>query len=217
VPLAQGAPGNGYPWPWSIYKWLDGDIATHARVTDLPRFAAALAEFLVALQQIDTTGGPLPGPHNFYRGAPPAVYDEETRRTIAALDGEIDARAATAVWETALQSTWQRAPVWIHGDVAVNNLLLQDGRLCAVLDFGSSGVGDPACDLVIAWTYFAGPSRETFRAAMPADQATWARGRGWALWKALITLAAHRHTNPTAAAHALHVINEVIADHCQVT
>jgi aminoglycoside phosphotransferase (APT) family kinase protein len=140
------------------------------------------------------------------------VYDAEARGAIAALEDEIDATAATALWEAALATEWQRAPVWIHGDVAVGNLLVENGRLCAVIDFGTCGVGDPACDTVIAWTFLEGESRTAFKAALPVDEATWLRGRGWALWKALITLVGARTTDRARAAEAHRVINEVLAD-----
>lgn len=210
VPLAMGRPAEGYPWPWSVYRWLDGKPAAVGRITDLRQCATALAEFLVALQRIDPSGGPPPGSHNFFRGGPLTVYDGETRRAIAALAGTIDAAAATAVWEAALAATWRGAPVWVHGDVAAGNLLVEGGRLSAVIDFGCSAVGDPACDLAIAWTLFAGGSREAFRAALPLDAATWARGRGWTLWKALITLADPRTPD---ADESRRVLAAVLADH----
>ncbi len=213
VPLAMGVPGGGYPWHWSIYRWLDGETASIERIADLPQFATALARFLTALQQIDSTDGPLPMPHNFYRGGPLTTYDEETRQAIAALDGRIDTGAATEVWEAALATTWRGSPVWVHGDVTTGNLLVEAGRLSAVIDFGCSGVGDPACDLSIAWTFFAGESREMFRAALPLDTATWARGRGWTLWKALITLAALPGTNALAVSESQRVLHAVLADH----
>jgi len=211
----MGRPAAGYPWHWSVYRWLDGEIATVERIADLQQFAIDLAEFLVALYQIDATGGPPPGPHNFFRGGPLTVYDGETRQAIAALAGTIDTDAATAVWDAALAATWHGSPVWVHGDVAAGNLLVRDGRLSAVIDFGSSGVGDPACDLAIAWTLFAGNSREAFRAALPLDDATWARGRGWTLWKALITVAALPGTNALAASSSRRIIDDVLADHDQ--
>lgn len=215
TPLAMGAPGEGYPWHWSIYRWLDGEIATIERIADLREFAARLAGFLTALQRIDPRGGPPPGPHNFYRGGPLTIYDAETRKAIAALDGEIDTVAATTVWEAALDATWHGPPVWVHGDVAAGNLLVTGGQLNAVIDFGCSGVGDPACDLVIAWTLLSGESREAFQEGVLVDGATWARGRGWALWKALITLAEHIHSNPLKAEEARLVIGEVLADYKQ--
>jgi aminoglycoside phosphotransferase (APT) family kinase protein len=215
VPLVKGIPGEGYPWPWSVYRWLEGENATLERITDLSQFAISLAEFLLALQRIDSVGGPPGGEHNFFRGGPLMIYDAETRETIEELTGEVDTDAATRVWESALETTWQGAPVWVHGDVAVGNLLIKTGRLSAVIDFGCSSIGDPACDLVMAWTFFSGESREAFKATLGLDRATWARARGWALWKALITLAEHIHGNPTKAAEARRVIAEVLADHDQ--
>jgi aminoglycoside phosphotransferase (APT) family kinase protein len=213
VPLAMGAPAESYPWPWSIYGWLEGETAAIGRIADLSQFATTLAQFLTALQHIDATGGPPPGQHNFYRGGPLAIYDGETRLAIATLDGTIDTDAVTAVWEAALSTTWHGSPVWVHGDVSAGNLLVKSGRLSAVIDFGSSGVGDPACDLAIAWTLLDGESRDAFRAALPLDRPTWARGRGWTLWKGLITLAQHLGTNPLEAGEARRVIDEVLADH----
>jgi aminoglycoside phosphotransferase (APT) family kinase protein len=213
IPLAMGIPAEGYPWHWSVYRWLDGEKATVERIDDLHQFAAALARFLAALQQIDPTGGPPPGRHNFFRGGPLAIYDTETRDALGALHGKIDSGAGAAVWEAALEATWSGRPVWLHGDLSAPNLLVREGRLSAVIDFGCSGVGDPACDLTIAWTLFSGTSREAFRAALPIDGATWARGRGWALWKGLITLAAGVDTYPVEARKARRAIDEVLADH----
>jgi aminoglycoside phosphotransferase (APT) family kinase protein len=213
IPLAMGEPTEEYPWHWSIYQWLEGENATLARIADLSQFAITLAQFLVALQQIDPAEGPPPGPHNFFRGGPLTVYDMETREAIATLKGRIDTDAVTTVWEAALQATWHGSPVWLHGDVSAGNLLVKKGRLSAVLDFGCSGVGDPACDLTIAWTLFSGESREAFRSALPVDGATWARGRGWALWKGLIVLARHIDSRPIEAARSRYVIEEVLADH----
>lgn len=212
-PIALGAPGQGYPFPWSIYRWLPGETAATARIDDMTALAASLARFLAALQRIDAGGGPPPGLHSAYRGGPLTTYDSETRHTIAILSDEIDAAAATAVWNAALAATWHGSPVWFHGDVAVGNLLVQDGRLSAVIDFGCAGVGDPACDVTIAWTFFDGESREVFRAGLPLDRATWARGRGWALWKALLILAQDIATDPPRAEAARRVIADVIAEH----
>ena len=220
----MGVPAEGYPWPWSIYRWLDGENATVERIADLRQFSTDLAQFLAALQRLDPADGPPPGPHNFFRGGPLSIYDAETRQAIAVLGDTIDAGAAATVWETALQSVWHGLPVWVHGDVSAGNLLVKEGRLSAVIDFGSSGVGDPACDLVINWTLLPNESREAFSAALPLDKATWARGRGWALWKSLIILAKYRTANPSdtnplnflshpEAEKARRVIEEVLADH----
>ncbi|WP_431277891.1 aminoglycoside phosphotransferase family protein [Leifsonia poae] len=187
-PVAQGAPGFGYPFPWSVYRWLDGRPAATAGVGDAVAFASDTARFLVALRDADARGGPAPGEHNFFRGDPPGVYAEETHRAIERLGDRIDGPLARRIWADAESSRWSGDPVWFHGDFATGNLLVQDGRLAAVIDFGTSGVGDPACDLVLAWTLFEGESRETFRRGVGLDDDTWARARGWALWKALITL-----------------------------
>lgn len=191
VPVAAGAPGFGYPFPWSVYRWLDGRPAALDGIGEPVAFAEAVAGFLVALRACPTTDAPGPGTHNFFRGDPPGVYGDETRATIAALAARgdpLDLDAAARVWEEAESSRWQGAPVWFHGDIAVGNLLMRDGRLSAVIDFGTSGVGDPACDLALAWTALDGEARAAYRRVLDLDDATWARGRGWALWKALITL-----------------------------
>ena len=213
APVAIGEPGEGYPWRWSIYQWIGGGTAALERIADLSDFATSLAQFLIALQRIEASAGPPPGPHNFYRGGPLAIYDDETRQAIAALKDRVDADAATEVWEAALAATWYGTPVWLHGDISVGNLLVKAGRLSAVIDFGQLGVGDPACDLPIAWTLFGGESREVFRAMLPLDMETWARGRGWTLWKALIVAAGHTNTNAVEAAQPWRIIDEVLLDH----
>ncbi|TPM37411.1 aminoglycoside phosphotransferase family protein [Mesorhizobium sp. B2-3-4] len=212
APLAMGAPAEGYPWHWSVYGWIAGETAKRERIANLSEFATDLARFLAALKSIDATDGPAPGQHNFFRGGPLSVYDGETRQAISALGNRIDASAATAAWEVALAAAWKGPPVWFHGDVSQGNLLVENGRLSAVIDFGTSGVGDPSCDLAIAWTLFHGQSRNIFRAGIAADQATWARGRGWALWKALITAAGQIDIAPPAIPEAWRVIDAVLAD-----
>ena len=184
-PLAMGNPTSEYPWHWSIYQWLDGETATIERIADLSQFASQLAEFLVALQKCDATDGPVAGPHNFYRGGPLETYDKETRQAINTLDDKSLADALISVWNKALKSTWLKKPVWVHGDIAVGNLLVTKEQLSAVIDFGQLCIGDPACDLAIAWTLFKGENREAFRATLSLDSDTWARGRGWVLWKTL--------------------------------
>jgi aminoglycoside phosphotransferase (APT) family kinase protein len=211
--LAVGAPGAGYPFPWSVRGWLPGATADRARIDDPAGFAVAVAEFIRALQRCDTGGAPLAGEHSFYRGAAPAHYDEETRRCLAELGGHVDTVRAAAVWEAALAARWSGRPVWFHGDIAAGNLLVEDGKLAAVIDFGTSGVGDPACDLVIAWTMLAGDSRRAFRAAVGQDDGTWARARGWALWKALLVMAGTVGTDEAQATVQRRVIDEVLADH----
>ncbi len=186
-PIAVGRPDQTFPFPWSVRRWLAGSPATVDRVGDLDLLAVDLAGFLTSLQRIDPSGGPLPGRRNGFRGGALATYDDETASAVAAPAGEIDAERAMATWHEALATSWDRPAVWVHGDITGSNLLVVDGRLHAVVDFGCVAVGDPACDLTIAWTLFAGTSRRTFQHHLDVDDATWARARGWALWKALIT------------------------------
>ena len=211
TPLAEGQPGEGYPFAWSIYDWLPGEPATRERIADLAQFALDVAGFLNALRRADATGGPLPGQHNFWRGGPVEVYDAETRQALLAFAGKIDTDAAAAIWDRALASSWKLSPVWFHGDIAWGNLLVANGRLGAIIDFGTSGVGDPACDLAIAWTMFSGESRNAFRDALNLDDETWARGRAWTLWKALITVAGH-DANQREAEKAWRVLEDVLSD-----
>ncbi|MBS2539987.1 aminoglycoside phosphotransferase family protein [Catenulispora sp. NF23] len=211
--LGTGAPGQGYPHPWSVRNWLPGTTLDLERLADPAMFATDLAAFIHALQACGTTDGPLAGAHSFYRGASPAHYDDETRRLLAELEGRVDTRRAAGVWEAALAAEWTGAPVWFHGDLATGNLLIDHGRLSAVIDFGTSGVGDPACDLVIAWVTLTGRAREAFRGAVRQDSATWARARGWALWKALIQFGEAIRDNPATAPTFERVISDVLDDH----
>jgi aminoglycoside phosphotransferase (APT) family kinase protein len=214
APLAAGRSGDGYPFEWAVYRWLHGEPASHAVLGDLAQAAADLAGFVAALQRIDPTGGPPPGEHNFFRGVPLAARDEAARTAIAALGDEIDSAAVTAAWEAALETpAWERPLVWIHGDLDARNLLVDDGRLGAVIDFGSVGIGDPACDVMVAWKLLSPETRELFRSALGVDEATWARARGWALSQAVIALAYYTlETNPVLVREARHWLAEVLAE-----
>jgi aminoglycoside phosphotransferase (APT) family kinase protein len=213
VPLAKGRPGEGFPWHWSVYRWIAGEHATLDQLADPVRAAVTLAEFLTALQRIDTSGGPLVVDQRL-RGVPLAMRDGFTRRSIASLSDGIDTEAATALWDASLGvSEWNRAPVWFHGDVLSGNLLFARGDLCAVIDFAGLGVGDPACDLMIAWGLFSGDSRQAFRDALGVDAAAWARGRGHALSQAVQFIPYYLDTNPVGVANARRLLAEVIADY----
>lgn len=213
VPLVKGAPGEGYPMAWSVNRWLAGENAINAPLADPMQAASDMAGFLTALRQIDTTGGPLSGEHNFGRGVALAERDADVRECIATLADEIDTDAATASWDVALQApVWNAPPVWIHGDLLPGNLLVTDGRLSGVIDFGGLGVGDPACDLLVAWGLLPRDAREHFRAALRVDDASWARGSGWALSVGLIALPYYRETNPILTSIARRLIAEVLAD-----
>jgi aminoglycoside phosphotransferase (APT) family kinase protein len=197
APIAMGQPGCGFPWVWSVYQWLEGVTVEHARIKDSNRLAFQLARFLRSLHKIDASSGPRPGQHNFHRGGDLTVYADEARAAIAQLGKMIDGQACTALLEDALASQWENPPVWVHGDVAPANLLTINGELSAVIDFGSAAVGDPSCDLAMAWTYFDKSGREVFRRELGLDDASWTRGKGWALWKALISMSGNSPNQQT--------------------
>lgn len=188
VPLAQGAAGPDYPHPWSVYEWIDGHAAAAERIADPRTFATDLGGFLAALRSVDPTGGPSPGIHNWFRGGTLRTYDANTCRALADLVGHVDVDLVRRVWTEALRAPWDGVDRWFHGDVAEGNLLLDDaGHLAAVIDFGTCGVGDPACDLAVAWTLMTTEGRAAFRDGLRVQDADWARGRGWALWKTVAT------------------------------
>jgi aminoglycoside phosphotransferase (APT) family kinase protein len=186
-PVGVGVPSERFPRPWSVYRWLPGAPLSQAEDVDAEALVDDLAAFLSELQAIDAADGPAAGSHSFHRGAPVATYDDEARDALARLGDRIDLAAALSVWESGCSTAWKGPPRWLHGDLAPSNLLVSDGRLCAVIDFGCCAVGDPACDLVMAWTFFDHGQRAELRARLDLDADTWARGRAWALWKALIT------------------------------
>lgn len=212
-PLALGKPGKGYPYNWSTYRWLNGETVQQQLVNDYRKFAISLAEFLNALENIDSTSGPVPGKHNFYRGGSIKIYDSEIRKAISLLERKINTKAVIEIWEIALGTSWNKPPVWVHGDISVNNLLVNEGQLSAVIDFGQLAVGDPACDLTIAWTFLKGESRQAFRSILSLDSGTWARGCAWTLWKALIIASGLSKTNTSESKRCWLTINEVIKDY----
>ncbi len=213
-PLARGAPAEGYSLDWSVYRWLEGENGTLDRLSDPVAAARELAGFIRALQRIDPSAGPVPGPHNFHRGVPHAARDAGTRRAIGSSNGLVDPGAVTAAWETDLHApAWNGPPRWIHGDLGPGNLLALEGRLHAVIDWGGLGVGDPAGDLLPAWNLFDGPSRDSFREALAVDDDTWARGRGLALSIGIVALPYYLDTNPALVRWARTMIDAVLADH----
>ena len=209
-PIALGEPADDYPCRWLICRWLDGENATLERIADPAQAASDLARFISALQAVDPTGGP--APHG--RGGPLAPRDEWTRDSIAALADEIDVDLVTTAWETALEAPeWSGPAVWIHGDLDARNMLVQHGRLSGVLDFATMAVGDPACDVMVAWKMLPAEHRDTFRTALAVDDATWARARGWVLSQALMILSYYSmETNPTLVLESRRWMREVLDD-----
>ncbi len=210
IPLAKGEPNHKYPYNWSIYEWIDGDTATSERIDDMSKFATALGGFLIALRRINTSGGPGPGPG--HRGGDLNVYNDQTQQAIEILRSKsnLDTNLLVEVWDAAVASKWVNPPVWIHGDVSSGNILVKDGEITAVIDFGSAAIGDPACDLSIAWTMFDKDSRDAFRISMDLDDDTWARGKGWTLWKSLILLSGIDKTNTFEAKRSLETVYQLL-------
>ncbi len=210
TPLVMGRPAEGYPFDWSVYAWLPGESA-NGTLTDLARAAVDLAAFIKALGEIDTIGAPPRPPGG--RGAPLIERDQDVRRAIAELGGRIDGEAALRSWEESVEApVWDGKEVWVHGDLLPGNLLVVDGRLSAVIDFGCLNVGDPACDLLPAWNLFVGDSRRRFRAELGVDNASWLRGRGWALCQTVVALPYYWDTNPGMVRQATHALAQVLAD-----
>ncbi|MFB7212174.1 aminoglycoside phosphotransferase family protein [Streptomyces sp. NPDC056255] len=208
VPLGAGVPADGYPWHWSVFRWLDGANPVVGEIAEPGPLAQDLADFIAALHRIE----PADGPPSF-RSEPLAARDATTRAALAELHEAVDTGAALAVWEAALGASAPTGPaVWIHADLQPGNLLLAGGRLSAVIDFGCMGLGDAAVDLIAAWYLLPAQARGTFRTALNADDAAWARGRGWALSTALGELRYYRESNPAMATIARHVIREVLTD-----
>lgn len=209
VPVATGAPGADYPYPWSVRRWITG--TTPDRDPDLDRTALAeeLGTFLRELRSVPQANGPVAGAHCFYRGCHPSVYGDQVQQALLQLSGRVDVEACQAIWKEAVRTAWPTDPVWFHGDVSSGNLLTVRGRLAAVIDFGTCGLGDPACDPVIAWTLFAGSERGVFGDAVGLSEDAWARARGWALWKALVTLG--KPASPLYPQHA-RALQELLAE-----
>lgn len=184
--LGMGKPHESYPFSWLIYQWIDGESALSASIEDLSGFAKSLAKFLVCLQQIQNEGDPAPSVENFYRGGELKIYDSDVQKALKITHNEIDTQNALQIWNEGLLSKWEKEPVWVHGDITPSNLLILNHKLHAVIDFGQLSVGDPACDLVIAWTFFRGSDRVEFLNDTRLDRGTIQRAKAWALWKSLI-------------------------------
>jgi aminoglycoside phosphotransferase (APT) family kinase protein len=212
MPLGKGRPDDGFPYPWSVYRWVDGEDAVKAPVADKRDAATQLGRFVAALQKIDAADGP-----PSFRGGPVGtLLDAEVRTRIHALglDGSVEPEVATATWEAACRArAWDGPPVWVHADLFPMNLIVRQRRLAAVIDFGGLGVGDPACDMLPAWAWLTAPTRDLYRIEANVDDATWARGRGWGLALGLGAVQVYQMTNPVLAAIGRHAVAEAISDY----
>jgi aminoglycoside phosphotransferase (APT) family kinase protein len=205
--LATGTPAEGYPSAWGVYAWLPGEHPDPEALAEPETLAGQLAELVLALRAADVARAPESG-----RGSSLERFDEATRGALCKLDATLDTAAALRGWERALAAEpWTGPPVWVHGDLMPANLLLHGSRLAAVLDWGGAGLGDPAIDLQPAWNLLSGRAREVFREQLDVDDASWERGRGWALWTGIVALPYYRETNPELAANASFRIAQALA------
>ena len=212
-PVGKGHPTSSYPFAWAIYGWIDGQPYADELVDDERQAARDLAQFVVELRTMDPVVC-APGVEAPRTGRKPLrQLDAVTREAIESGRGVIDGDAATAAWERALDApAWKGTPVWIHTDLLRPNLLVHDGRLAAVIDFGGVGVGDPAADVIAAWSVFSHTGRGVFRDALDDDDATWNRARGFALHQAAMIIPYYTETNPRFVAMAKRTVEEVLAD-----
>ncbi|MDH4277030.1 MAG: aminoglycoside phosphotransferase family protein [Acidimicrobiia bacterium] len=208
--LALGEPTEWYPSYWTVLEWIDGMTASASTLDDLDAAAVALGEFACALRTVPTAGAPAGGN---YRGFGLGKADPDFRLWVAELPADIDRSAATRVWESCL-AVGDRTdpPTWFHSDLRGDNLIVQDGRLCAVIDWEGCTVGDPSADLLAAWWLFDGDSRETFRSASQAGADDWKRAKGWAVYMAVAAIPYYAATNQIFAEQAQRALGEILAD-----
>ena len=206
-PMAMGRPGTGFPFPWAVYRWIEGETYSAARVNDECQAATDLAGFILQLRRVDRSNAPPTG------RAPLRELDAVTRDAIQSLRGVVDINAASTAWDMSLQAPpWDGKGVWLHCDLLPSNLLLAAGKLTAIIDFGSAGIGDPAQDVVPAWSVFDLAGRLAFRNALGVDDGTWGRARAYALHQALLIIPYYRETNPAFADAARRTTQRVIDD-----
>jgi aminoglycoside phosphotransferase (APT) family kinase protein len=208
VPVATGKPADGYPWAWTVCPWFEGqNPGLGLRESDA--LVAEVAAFVAAMRRVR-----LPAPPESSFGRPLATRDGPVRESIEALTGMVDTDVATAIWEAALAApTWAGPPTWVHGDLMPGNLIVDGGKLRAVIDFSLTGVGDPACDLIPAWNLFTADGRAAFRDALQVEDDMWSRARGLAFSKGIIALPYYKDTNPGMAVIARYTINEVVTEY----
>jgi len=207
IPIAKGEPEEAFPYPWSVVQWLPGETPMPGALSDPAQAALDLADFVRALQSVDPNGGP-----QHHRGRPVRFQDEAVRKGVAGLRDEVDGDAVLDAWSRILAAPdYDGPPVWFHGDLAYLNLLARDGTLCGVIDWGTCAVGDPAGDTIAAWSLLPPEARAVFRDALDIDDATWQRGKGWAL-TGVFGIPYYRDTNPVLVADKIRAIEAVLQD-----
>jgi aminoglycoside phosphotransferase (APT) family kinase protein len=207
-PLAIGQPAEGYPFPWLVFRWLDGDDMQHLQDVDFNQLARDIAAFVSALEAIDATDVPLGGRHGGRMGSD----DQTVRACVHALRDEIDAARALSVWEAALRAgPWRNSPLWVHGDLLPGNVIVRDGRVTGIIDWSSAGAGDPACELMVAWA-LPPEARALYRSLLEFDEPTWARARGMAVEQSVSFMTYYGTSIPEGVAAATRRLNALLAD-----
>jgi aminoglycoside phosphotransferase (APT) family kinase protein len=208
VPLAEGRPDHGYPFPWLVYPWLEGTSLDRPIVDNLDVVAEGVAEFVLALERLSPVDGPPPT----HRGTPMAQHDEAVQWGISQLDGIIDVDRARHIWHNALEAgDWNGDPVWVHGDLLPGNILIGNNRLSGIIDWSGAGVGDPACEAMLAWS-LPPDARRLYRRTLKFDDATWARARGWVVEQTVFYIPYYAKSLPLAADQARWRLNEALLD-----
>jgi aminoglycoside phosphotransferase (APT) family kinase protein len=211
--VMTGRPSGDYPFPWVMVRWIPGEDALTGRIDSMSDAAETLGRFVAQLRRIDTTGTPVPGTEGFHRGGPLAERDDAFRDALARCEGLLDVEVVRAVWEDALAAPeWTGPPVWLHADLIPGNLLLRDGRLVAVVDFGTLSTGDPAYDVTPAWHVLDRDGRAVFRRLVDADGPTWRRAQGLVVSGGVIALPYYLNTNPSMVETARRGIGAVLDD-----
>jgi aminoglycoside phosphotransferase (APT) family kinase protein len=206
-PVGKGRPSAFYPFSWALYRWIEGDTYTDERIGDEEQAARDLAGFVLELRRLDPSGAPFAGRR------PLRELDAATRAALEAARMLIDSGAALAAWDDAVNSAaWDGTAVWIHADLLRPNILISSRRIGAIIDFGMAGVGDPAADVIAAWSVFGPAGREQYRSVLNVDDGTWRRARGFALHQAAIAIPYYVESNPGFAALAQRTIEQVLLD-----
>lgn len=209
-PVATGEPDLGYPFRWLLSTWVPGrdllDATAEGLAPSADLLADAMAEVVAALHRAPAGGGP-PARK---RGRALAPHDDMVRAGIDALAHELDATAATRVWEQALAAeAWPREPVWVHGDLLPGNVIVEGTTVVAVIDWSATGLGDPACDAMIAWS-LPPAARSRFRQRLAIDGDTWARAKGWVIEQSVAFIPYYERTLPAAVAAARQRLRAVL-------